>query len=46
MQSYKRKHTVFAVVLNGEFAGTKISAEGLFTLPIGVIMEWVMLWKN
>ena len=29
----------FSVVLNGEFAGTKISAEGLFTLPICVIME-------
>ena len=32
----------FAVVLNGEFAGTKISAEELFSLPICVIMDWVM----
>ena len=28
----------FAVVLNGEFASTKISAENLFSLPICVIM--------
>jgi hypothetical protein len=34
----KRADSVFSVVLNGEFAGTKISAEGLFPLQICVIM--------
>ena len=29
-------------VLNGESVGAKILAEGLFPLPICVIMEWVM----
>ena len=32
----------FSVVLNGETMGTKISAENLFSLPICVIMGWVM----
>ena len=33
---------IFSIVLNGEIANTKISAENLFSLPICVIMEWVM----
>ena len=34
------------MVPSGEFAGTKISAEGLFPLPICVIMKWVMKMDN
>ncbi len=37
----KGADSIFSVVLNGEFAGTKISAEGLFPLPICVIMELI-----
>ena len=33
---------IFSIVLNGEIANTKISAENLFSLPICIIMEWVM----
>ena len=34
----KKDNTHFSVVLNGEFARTKISAENLFSLPICAIM--------
>ncbi|MGM9684366.1 MAG: hypothetical protein ACI3XQ_12285, partial [Eubacteriales bacterium] len=37
-----KKQRVFSVVLNGEFAITKIPAERLFSLPICVKMIWVM----
>ena len=35
----KKTPNYFSVVLNGDFAGTKISAENLFSLPICVIMD-------
>ena len=38
----KHPRTDFSVVLNREIASTKISAEKLFSLPICVIMGWVM----
>ena len=36
----------FAVVFNGEWTNTKISAENLFSLPIFVIIVWVMKMDN
>ena len=41
-ESLKKLQTDFSVILNGEFASTKISAERLFSLPSCVIMIWVM----
>ena len=42
----KNPKGVWRDTLNGEFVSAKILAEGLFPLPICVIIKWVILWKS